>query len=410
MRGNTLGVAEQNVQTRPAELQALEDAFAQFCQQTAQLRSAYEGLKAEAERINLELEAANRQLQRNVRELDEAYNFQRSILESIPSAVVVTDLEGNINTYNAAAERMWGVARDRALGRGFSEVLGPHGDLLAGVLAGRCRRESVRRELGGKQSRAISSTACLVEDSEGRPIGAVQVDRDMTKLCELESQLRHHEKLADLGRMAAGLAHEIRKPLNGIKGFASLLERKMDAGATDRRYVGNIMGAADRLNAMLGRLLDFARPDEPRLARCDLRAEAEQVVEFVRAEQPHGPAELAVDVPEQARWVCADADKLKQVLLNLVKNGVEALEGEGEVRVSARLAADGVRVQVCDTGTGIPPHDLARVLEPFYSSKRGGTGLGLPIADRILQLHGSRLEVESRLGEGTSMAFVLRAA
>jgi PAS domain S-box-containing protein len=403
-----VSVAEQNLDAPPAEAAALQEAFDRFCEQTARLQVAYEELKEEAERVNLELEEANRQLERRLRELDEAYNFQSSILESIPSAVVVTDLEGVVRTWNAAAETMWGAGREQALGRSFREVMGAHGDLLAGVLEGRRRRETLRRELGGPEPRVISSTACLVEDSAGRPIGAVQVDRDMTRLCELESRLHHHEKLADLGKMAAGLAHEIRKPLNGIKGFASLLDRKLEPEAADRRYVGNIMGAADRLNDMLGRLLDFARPDRLRTGRCDLRAEAESVLEFVRAEQADSPAELTLEVPEEARYVTADADKLKQVLLNLVKNGVEALDGPGRVGICSEAEPDGgVRVSVRDTGRGMAPEEAARVLDPFYSTRPGGTGLGLAVVDRILQLHGTQLEVKSRPGAGTSMEFVL---
>jgi two-component system nitrogen regulation sensor histidine kinase GlnL len=166
---------------------------------------------------------------------------------------VVTDLAGAIITLNPAAEKMWGLPAERAVGAHFRSVMQPHHELLAGVLAGRYRQESVRRELGGQEPRIISSTACLVEDSGGRPTGAIQLDNDITRLHRLEVELCQQEKLADLGRMAAGLAHEIRKPLNGIKGFASLLARRLPSGESEQRYVGSIMGAADRLNSMLGR-------------------------------------------------------------------------------------------------------------------------------------------------------------
>jgi len=404
----------ESIEAAPGDVKALERAFAHFTRQTEQLKGAYRELKDEARDVNLRLEAANVELARKVRELDEAYNFQRSILGSMPTAVVVTDLDGTVNTLNPAAEAMWGAPRPQAAGRHFRELMGADGDLLAAVLEGRSRRHTLRRELGGEQPRIISSTACLVEDSEGRPIGAVQLDEDVTRLCELEERLHQEEKLADLGRMAAALAHEIRKPLNGIKGFASILERRASDDPTDRRYVSNIVRAADRLNGMLGRLLGFARPDRLRAAPCDLRAVADQTAAFVRAEQDNVRATIEVDVPEEARAVLADADKLTQVLLNLVKNGVEALDGPGQVRLSARpRQRDGapcVRVAVCDTGRGIAPEQRARILEPFYSDRPGGTGLGLAIVSRLLQLHGAQLEVSSRPGQGTEMAFVLPAA
>lgn len=408
-------LAPDTVQAAPEELEALQEAFRQFTRQTAQLQEAYQQLKERAEQVNTELEAANRELERKVRELDEAYNFQRSILESIPTAVVVTDLEGIVRTVNPAAARMWGLERQEAVGRHYTELMQPHHGLLERVLEGEHTPQSERRELDGPEPQVISSTACLVQDSDGRPIGAVQLDRDISRLCSLRVQLYRQGKLADLGKMAAGLAHEIRKPLNGIKGFASLLERKVQEEPAPRRYVGNIVGAVDRLDDLLHRLLDFARPDELRLATCDLRAEARQVAEFVRAGRAGQDAEVTVRVPEDARWVRADADKLKQVLLNLMQNGMDALaEGKGRVRVETEtVRADGeprVAVRVADTGCGMTPEQVERALEPFYTDKEGGTGLGLCIVHRILQLHGAELEVDSRPADGTTMSFLLPAA
>ncbi len=407
-------LAEQELQASAEEFRALEEAFAHFSRQTAQLREAYLELKGRAERINLELEAANLELTRKVRELDEANNFQRSILNSIPIAVVVTDLEGTIRTFNPAAERVWGVAAEEATGRHFRQVMQPHEGLLEAVLEGRCRQESRRRELDGAQRTSISSTACLVENSDGEPIGAVQLDRDITRLCALRLQVYEQGKLADLGKVAAGLAHEIRKPLNGVKGFASILQRRFDDDAQHAQYVANIMDAADRLNGMLSRLLDFARPDGVHLDTCDLSSSAERIAEFVRAEGRPASVGIVVNVPPDARRVTADADKLSQVLLNLVQNGCDAVEGEGTVRVEALPEGAGperfVRVQVVDTGKGMSPEQVSRILEPFYTSKENGTGLGLSIVSRILELHGTRLEVESEPGRGTAMSFLLPAA
>jgi PAS domain S-box-containing protein len=404
-------VADVQLDASPEQVQALRDAFAHFCEQTAHLQAAYDDLKRKAERVSVKLEAANREMERKVRELDEANNFMGGILASIPTAVVVTDLTGGIRALNTAAEVMWGASAREASGRHFLEVMGSGGEPLAAALAGRPGPETVRRSLEDGAETVISTNACLVRDSSGRPIGAVQVDRDITRLCALEARVRHQEKLADLGKMAAALAHEIRKPLNGIKGFASILGRRIESDEAQTRCVTNISAAADRLNAMLGRLLDFARPDAPRLTACDLRAEAGQVADFVRAEDPDRPADVAVEVPDEARIVRADRDRIKQVLLNLVKNGVEALDGPGRVTVRAHAAADGrVRVAVEDTGRGIAPEKLSRIFEPFYTDKAGGTGLGLAIVSRILELHGTQLDVDSRPGQGTRMSFTLEAA
>ncbi len=408
-----MSVTDTQSQVGASELSALESAFELFTRQTEQLQQAYDRLQREAESMNLELEAVNRRLEAKVRELDETINFQQSMLESIPTAVVVTDLEGRIRTYNTAAEQLWRVPRTEALGRHVRDVMGDYSSLLESVLDGERRHEGVRREFTEPEPRIISSTAALVEDSEGNPIGAVQTDHDLSRVCALEAKLRHQEKLADLGRMAAGLAHEIRKPLNGIKGFASLLERRADDDETDRRYVGRIVESADRLNGMLGRILDFAKPDALKLEACDLQAEAREVADFVTAEDPSRPAVISLEVEEDARAVLADRNKIKQVLLNLVKNAVDAQDGEGTVWVTAacnRDGADRVTVSIRDGGRGIPPEKLDRIMEPFYTEKQGGTGLGLAIVHRILQLHETHLEVDSEVGKGTCMRFVLPRA
>jgi signal transduction histidine kinase len=161
-------------------------------------------------------------------------------------------------------------------------------------------------------------------------------------------------------------------------------------------------------------LLDFARPDGIRLAACDLRSEAEQIAEFVRAEDASASVDIRVEVPEDARWATADPDKIKQVLLNLVQNGVEASDRGGTVRVAATVQQEGVergvRVAVTDSGKGMSPEQADRILEPFYTDKDGGTGLGLCIVHRILQLHGTSLEVDSTPGQGTTVAFQLPMA
>ncbi len=408
-------VAENQLQDGVEQLRALEEAFARFTEQTAQLKEAYRELKERAERMDLELEVANRQLERKVQELDEAYNFQRSILDSIPAAVVVTDLDGTVRTFNPAAEALWEVPSDEAVGRDFRRIMEPHHELLAAALESREGQMSEQRELEDKEKKVIASTACLVRDSSGRSIGAIQVDRDITRVCSLQNELYQKGKLADLGKMAAGLAHEIRKPLNGIKGFASILQRKLDDDqARSERYVANIVSAVDRLNGMLSRLLDFARPEELRMGRCDLREEAVRIVEFVQADMETPQAEMAVTIPEEARWVSADADKIKQVLLNLVQNAVEALDGSGRVRIAARRAGANhprkVRVLVEDDGPGIPPDRAEAILEPFSTGKEGGTGLGLSIVCRILELHETRLQVDSEPGCGTAMSFLLPLA
>jgi signal transduction histidine kinase len=254
----------------------------------------------------------------------------------------------------------------------------------------------------------------LVRNSRGNVIGAIQLDRDVSQVHRLKNQLAHSESLADLGRSTAGMAHEIRKPLNGIKGFASLLQRVTKGEPADK-YSSRIMEAAGRLDSMLENLLNFARPEDLDERAVDLRVLGERVAEFVDVEEIEDAPEvvISVDVSDQARFVLGDPRKLEQVLLNLVKNGVEAMESDGEVKITAsRLQHKGdkiVEIGVHDTGKGIPAEKQEEILEPFTTNKDGGTGLGLAIVQKILRLHGTKINIDSQPGQGTTMKFYLPA-
>ena len=395
------------------KVEALEEIFQAFSRHTVSLQRTYRRLKEQAANLNLELEQTNARLEGKIRELDKVNNFQRSILSSVPVAVVVTDLDGVIRSFNPAAEQIWNKDADDAVGESYRRVLGRHGWLLRSVLAGRTRHESLRRDVEG-ENRVISSTACLVEDSEGRPIGAVQLDRDVTRLTRMEERLGRQQKLANLGKMAAGLAHEVRKPLNGIKGFASLLRRRFSEDEEGRKYAEHIMDAADRLSRLLARVMGLARPEALDRCRCDLKSQAEQVAEFIRCEDPDRDVHIEIDVPEAARFVMADEDKLKQILLNLMKNAVEASTGSAEVSLTtAEETLDGqrcVHVKIADNGCGMSEETVARMTEPFVSEKDGGAGLGLTVVQRLLRLHDSTLSVSSEPRMGTTMEFTLKPA
>jgi PAS domain S-box-containing protein len=402
-------------QTQNGEsVRELENAFRQFNERASVLRQTYVELRGEVARMNHELERVNRRLEAKVQELEEVSSFQNSILSSIPVGVTVTDLDGVIQRFNPPARDIWGVDAEEAIGSSIREVMGCHGQLLERVLAGEPGRRTIQRHLE-ENGMVLATTVSVVRDSRGRSIGAIQLDRDVSRMRRLEDRLCRCENMADLGRSAAGLAHEVRKPLNGIKGFASLLRRMAD-GEQVGKYSSRIMQAASRLDAMLEDLLDFARPTGLEPCELDLDRIARSVADLVSAENVDRPrnVRILVDIPPGARRVIGDAGKIEQVLLNLVKNGVEAIEDEGKVRISARPAPepdeDRIRVIVEDTGTGIAPERLEAVQEPFTSDKERGIGLGLAMVKKFLRLHGTDVEIDSVPGEGTSVTFTLPAA
>lgn len=394
-------------------IQDLKCAFRRFNRRTSALRDTYIELRKEAEQMNLELERKNRLLEEKALELEELSSFQDSILESLPVGVTVTDLGGVIQRCNPVARRIWGIDAGEAVGKSFREVMGRHGDLLEAVLSGECEERTGRRKLERTQ-KVLNTTVRIVRDGSGSALGAIQLDRDVTHVRKLENQLSRSENMADLGRSAAGVAHEVRKPLNGIKGFASLLKRIADDKSASK-YSDRIMDAASRLDTMLNELLDFARPTDLEPQKVDIEETAERVARFVRAEEETANPEVRVEVnvASGAKTVAGDPGKIEQVLLNLVENAVEAVDGAGRVSVTAEpVSEEGnrkVRITVEDDGQGISPDRLESVQQPFTSDKEDGTGLGLAMVNKFLRLHNTELNIESEPGRGTTAEFSLPA-
>jgi two-component system sensor histidine kinase PilS (NtrC family) len=248
--------------------------------------------------------------------------------------------------------------------------------------------------------------------------------QDVTRVVEMENDLRRSERLAAVGELSASMAHEIRNPLAAISGSVELL-RGGRAEADRERLMDIVLREIGRLDALIRDFLQYARPAPPKLGPVALPALLQEVAQMLAtAVPPEAKLELEAD---PAAWAMADATQLRQVLWNLARNACDALEGPGVIRLSAarvalpqgrapgdrkrpREEAAAVEIVVSDTGRGIPPADLERIFDPFYTTKPDGTGLGLPTVHRIVESHGGTLEVESQPGVGTRFRVRLPAA
>jgi two-component system sensor histidine kinase HydH len=229
---------------------------------------------------------------------------------------------------------------------------------------------------------------------------------------ELVQRLKERDRLQVMGEMAAGMAHEIRNPLGAIKAAGQLLD-PASLDEEQREFVEVIIEESDRLDAVLSQFLDYARPYRGKLEPVDLGPVLERVVMLLKADAPG--VTVVVDRgertgPEGLPTVAGDADQILQVLLNLTRNAVDAMEGKGRLVLRAEKVGDGVEVQVTDSGPGIPPEAREHLFVPFFTTKRKGTGLGLAICQRILQHHQAEIRVDTEVGRGTTMSFRLRRA
>jgi len=228
-----------------------------------------------------------------------------------------------------------------------------------------------------------------------------------------DAEMLQAEHLATMGELAAGVAHEIRNPLAGIAGAIEIISKDFPKDHPDREVMEDLRQEVRRIEKVLNDLLAYAKPKPPQFGRVELKEIFARTLQFARQQTGLKNVEFSVQVPPDLPAFRMDSEQLHQVLLNLVLNGVQAIEREGKITIAAKVDASGgpgqadlVEVSVSDTGAGIPPETLERIFRPFYTTKRGGTGLGLSLCRRIIRQHGGTLTVESKPGKGSR--FIIR--
>jgi two-component system sensor histidine kinase PilS (NtrC family) len=366
-----------------------------------------------AQRLN----EAGRELAARRIDLRNLQSLHRDIVASIPSGIVTFDLEGRIVSCNPAAERILGLPARELHDRHWQASPFQRARQLEGFFAapgatfeGHPEELEIRRRDG----RAVLVGIALrpLTGAEGRLLGLVGVFQDLTERRRIEARLAQADRLAAVGRLAAGLAHEVRNPLAAISGSIQLI--KEEGVAARPQLLDIVLREAERLKLVTGQFLDFARPPAARETACDLGQVLRETVSLLERARDGGEAvSISLDTDGGREPVVADPDQLKQVFWNLGLNALQAMPGGGRLTIAVRrdVRADGgewTAVEFTDTGAGVPPPELERIFEPFYTTKRGGTGLGLAIARKIVHALGGRIEVANGERSGATFRVLLR--
>ncbi len=327
-------------------------------------------------------------------ELSEANARLAAVMAGVAAGVVAVGLDGRVLSANPAA---CAALPGLAVGGDWPTLAAdsPALRVLAGE-AGPLRAERLQ------QGRVLDARASALRDQAGGLTGAVEVFDDVTEIRRLAERAERVDRLKQLGEMAAGVAHEIRNPLNGIEGFASLLVRDLPDGDKRQRFARLIVEGVRDLNRTVTGLLEFTRQRRLERRAHDPLALVRSVVEIAGADAAAAGVALTVsDGWGDRAPVQVDGAQLKQVLLNLVRNAVESASeahpGSGRVQVGVEALPDGVAITVDDDGGGVPAEARQLIFTPFHTTKEHGTGLGLAVSFAIVQLHGGTLTVEDGL-------------
>jgi signal transduction histidine kinase len=349
--------------------------------------------------------------------------FYRDLVWNLRNGIVAVTRDGRIAVMNQIAYQILGLPpRPSDIGQPFSTVLRDRPDvcrIVAGAfeLSHLPNRAELRLKSTGK---VIGYTLSQVRNARGRITGATLFFKDLTRVEQIEERERLRDRLAALGEMAAAIAHEVKNPLAGIEVMAGILKRQLPDSPDAQSILGDIIKEAKMANAIVLEVLDFVRPIRLQVEPVPIARTLHDAVHGAEALVPRRDTELRIDVPDSLPSIEGDAGQLRQLFTNLVSNAFEALDGRGTVTITAQYVpgddspgSDGlsamptVVVDVADDGPGIADDLQDRIFNPFFTTKDGGTGLGLSLTHRIVEDHGGAIDVRSTPGAGTTFRIVL---
>jgi two-component system sensor histidine kinase HydH len=261
----------------------------------------------------------------------------------------------------------------------------------------------------GKKTIPMEVIASFLEDEGGEFLGHVILFRDLSEIRHLKREVERSQRLASIGKLAAGIAHEIRNPLSSIKGFATYFKERYKEVPEDQETAEIMIQEVERLNRVIGQLLEFARPMSIKKKPTSLGALVQDSLKMIEGDAHRKGINVHVKSVSDMEEVSIDADRMKQVFLNVYLNALEAMESGGTLSVELHRddAANNIEIAISDTGTGIKEEDLPHIFDPYFTTKSSGTGLGLAIVHKIIESHGGTVRVQSQHDTGTTVTIII---
>lgn len=344
-------------------------------------------------------------LKESAEELRSTKQYLESFVNHTSDAIHVSRLDGSVIQVNHAFETMYGWDEEEIIGAELDNVPEEYGEEFEGVLktvlqgGSVADLETVRYAKNGEPF-DVSLTVSSIRDEREEIVAVATISRNITARKHTEELLRRSEKLSAVGQLAAGVAHEIRNPLTTLRGFVQLQQKQE---ALSPSYLPIMLSELDRINYIVSEFLVFAKPQAERFRNAQVADIIRDIALLLDSEARLNNVSIDIRCDDRLPDIYCESNQLKQVFLNLLKNGMEAMPGGGLMKVEAQLAPDGdeLVLKFIDEGQGIPEEQLARIGEPFYSTKENGTGLGLMVSQQIIANHKGTMRFESRIGEGT---------
>lgn len=396
------------------EIIDLIDAFKYFDKTTTALNKAYRALEVKIDDLRAELEEKNRLLSGSVAETSKVKNFLSKILENMSSGVIVIDNSQKITLFNKMAGEITGFNPDKALGKKYSELFkNSENDESSLLDTLRNEKKYYKKDktidtADGEGNPVVSSTSIIMDENE-EVLGAVEIFEDLSELKELQEEVRRNQTLVELGEMAANIAHEMRNPLGGIGGFATLLERDLKDDPQKQKLVRRIIEGINGLNKITTDVLMYTRKREPEFSNQNIKNIIQETIVLIDIEAQESNIKIEYKYPKEDVVAEIDPDLIKRMILNLLKNALHAMTEGGELGIdlSWKMLQNMMTVKIKDSGIGISEAERGRIFNPFYTTDSKGTGLGLAIVKRVVDVHRGVLKLNSETGKGTEFVIQL---
>jgi len=342
--------------------------------------------------------------------LQDTRAFADEVVASLPVGLIATDNKGKIAFFNSTAEKITGLDLSVARGNDLETILPDQICRLRQLLNGgkTIYEQEMMCEFVKDKPVPVSASASRIINEEGQFVGLVLILRDLGEVRRLQDEIRRKEKLAAIGSLAAGIAHEIRNPLSSIKGIASYFKSKFVQDSDDREAADVMINETDRLNRVVSELLEFARPTQLNLKETDINALLKHSVRLVQQESSAMDINIDLNLSGGPLIAQIDPDRFLQCLLNLHLNALQAMGKGGRLSVfSTTTEAAAIQIDIRDTGPGIKAEDMCKIFDPYFTTKARGTGIGLAIVYNIIDAHQGRITAHSAPGRGASFTIVI---
>ena len=356
------------------------------------------------------LRSAGARLERASTQIADLRAFNQYVIDSMLSALVTADMDGRILTFNRAASKITGLSAGQTIGRDVGDVLQLPAQFRTRLqMLGETRSHRADHQYRSPDGRLleIGLTVTTLSLPDGRS-GYLFTFQDVTDVRRLERGARMQQRLAAVGEMAAGIAHEIRNPLASMSGSIQVLRQELPLSEEQAQLMDIVLKESERLNDTIKSFLAYARPQRVMLTRLDVRRVVHDTAMLLRnSSELHDDHQVDVDLPAEPVWIEADENQIRQIVWNLATNGLRAMTSGGRLLMSAKTERDAgqdeLSVTISDQGCGIPPADLDGLFQPFRSTFDKGTGLGLATVHRIVTDYNGSIQVSSTVGSGTTV-------